>query len=265
MEIAELSAYSAAVRIIATLAIAVAMLFVVTPRMCADNGSIFGRVFDPEGNPVSGARVRANFIGSITGILPSAISDAEGRFSIDHLTFGDYFVTAEKEEVGFPRQDITFYTGLNPLSNPNVAKLTVDFKHSRVEVTVQLARKAGILFGTITDADTGEPVEACVELRRGSSGDYLQFGGVKADYRLLIPAGADVTMTIWTWGYEPLFYTDDAGKSILRIGEGNQLELNVRMKPSRKAPPSEVELQKMRESLEVSVCNTPRPELPKKD
>lgn len=252
-----------AMRTIAILVIAVAILFAWTPLTFAENGSIVGRVFDPDGNPVSGARVRANFTGSFDGIVPSAISDAEGRFSIDHLNFGGYLVAADKEEAGYPRQDVPFYTGLNPLSNPNVAKVDLNSKYSRVEVTVRLARKGGTLFGTIRDAATGKPIEPCAEFRRESAGDYLQLGSVKPDYRLLIPADADLTMTVWTWGYQPFFYTDHAGKRILRIGEGEQLQLDIRLKPTRNSTPTGIELQKMRESLEGSVCNAPRTELPK--
>jgi hypothetical protein len=168
------------------------------------NGAITGIVVGSAGKPVASARVKASFTGSFDGIVPSAITDSSGHFVINHLPFGGYFVTAAKEQDGFPDQSNAFYSGWN--SNPLPVEL--DSNHGEQTVTVHLGRKAGAIFGNVVDAETNEPVEPCAALRwkNDPAIAWSGTGLIKSAFRLLVPADTSFTVVVWQRGYEPWFY-----------------------------------------------------------
>lgn len=77
-------------------------------------GIIRGIVLDATGQPVEDARVRANFTGGFSGIVPSAQTDRSGRFVIQRLGWGGWYVTASKEQAGYPDESNGFYGGFSP-------------------------------------------------------------------------------------------------------------------------------------------------------
>jgi hypothetical protein len=118
-------------------------------------GIIGGVVLDATDQPVADARVRANFNGAWDGIVPNAFTDKSGHFVIRGLGWGEWYVTPSKEQDGYPDESNAFYAG--PSFAPVIVAL--DAEHPEQTVTVHLGRKAGTIFGTIADADSGEPVE----------------------------------------------------------------------------------------------------------
>ncbi|MCS7313012.1 MAG: TonB-dependent receptor, partial [Acidobacteria bacterium] len=105
-------------------------------------GSIFGKVVDPQGAPLPGATVTAT---SETGVKRSAVTDANGEFSIPFLTPGRYDVEVRLE--GFapfkapvtlsPGQRITLNVTLQPGAEVVVtAAPVVDITATTVGTTV---------------------------------------------------------------------------------------------------------------------------------
>lgn len=157
-------------------------------------GIIRGIVLDATGQPVQDAKVKANFTGSFSGMVPSAHTDKSGHFVIRHVVFGEWYVTASKEQGGYPDESNAFYSGFGS------APPTVDLSGNNTElfVTVHLGQKAGSISGTIADAESGKPLEPCARLqwKNVPSISWSGYGLLKSKFYLLVPADTDITLTI---------------------------------------------------------------------
>jgi hypothetical protein len=211
-------------------------------------GVIRGIVLDATDQPVEDARVRANFTSGFSGIVPSAHTDKSGQFVIRHLVWGEWYVTASKEQDGYPDESNAFYSGFGP------SLVTVDLGADNLEqfVIVHLGQKAGSISGTVADAETGNPVEPCARLQRKNvpRASWSGYGLIESKFHLLIPADTEITLMIWAWGYEPWVYKNNDGDDALRVHASNQLKLQIRLTPNhdRGRQPTDEELKKMRES-----------------
>jgi len=217
-------------------------------------GIIRGIVLDATENPVEDAMARANFKGGLSGIVPSARTDKSGHFVIQRLAWGEWYVTASKEEGGYPDESNAFYSGFDS------AQVTVDLGADNPErfVTVHLGKKAGSISGTISDAETGKLVEPCARLqwKNMPSIYWSGYGLLKSKFNLLVPADTDITVTIWAWGYEPWANKSDSGNDTLRVHASDELKLKVRLIPNndkgRKL--TDEELKNMREPISAGGC-----------
>jgi hypothetical protein len=222
-------------------------------------GVIDGLVLNGADEPVADAKVKANFTGGFSGMVPSGITDKSGHFVIRGLSLGEWYVTASKEVDGYPDESNAFYVGFS--STP--VTIALDARHREQTITVHLGRKAGTIFGTIVDAETGKPVEPCAELqwKHAPSISWSGYGLLKSKFRLLVPADTDITLAIWLWGYEPWFYEAEKGSDVLRVHASNQLELQVRLIPDKvkTRQPNEEELKEMNDSISANGCGTPAP------
>ena len=211
-------------------------------------GIIRGIVLDATDQPVEDATVKANFTGGFSGIVPSASTDRSGHFVIHRLVWGEWYVTASKEQDGYPDESNAFYSGFGS------APVTVDLDADKPErfVTVHLGQKAGSISGTVADAETGKPVEPCARLhwKNVPSIYWSGYGLLKSKFYLLVPADTDVTLMIWAWGYEPWVYKSDDGDDALRVHASDKLKLQVWLTRNhdKARRPTEEELKKMRES-----------------
>lgn len=215
-------------------------------------GIIAGVVLDASDQPVADATVQANFNGDRDRIPLPAFTDKSGHFVIRGLAWGEWYVTPSKEEDGYPDEDNTFYSG------PNFAPAFVvsDAEHPQQTVTVHLGRKAGTIYGTTTDADSGEPVEPCAHLqwKNVPSISWFGYGLLKSKFRLLVPADTDITLEVWAVGYEPWFYKGEDGTDVIRVPASNQLQLQVRLTPKQN---KKQELKKMHDSGVLVNCSSP--------
>ena len=217
-------------------------------------GIIRGMVLDATDRPVEDASVQAMFTGGFSGIVPSARSDKSGHFVIQRLVWGEWYVTASKEQEGYPDESNAFYSGFGSL--PATVDLGAD--HPEQFVTVHLGEKAGRISGTITDAETSEPVEPCARLQWKSVPliSWSGYGLVKSKFDLLVPADTDISMMIWAWGYEPWVYKNNDGDDALRVHASDQLKLQVRLIPNHEKarPQTDEELKKTRKSISAGGC-----------
>ena len=79
-------------------------------------GIVRGIVLDATEQPVEDASVKANFTGGFSGIVPIARTDKSGHFVIERLAWGEWYVTASKEQDGYPDESNAFYSGSNSIS-----------------------------------------------------------------------------------------------------------------------------------------------------
>ena len=227
-------------------------------------GMVQGVVLDASDQPVQDSQVRANFTGGFDGVVPTAHTDKLGHFVIQGLTLGKWSVTASKEHDGYPDESNGFYGGL---SSPAII-VALDARHAQQTVTVHLGRKAGVIFGSVADAHTGTPLEPCAELRWKHAPYYSWqgYGLLRADFRILVPADADITLTVWLWGYDPWFYRSKDGQDFFRVHAGDELSVSIQLAPNKdkRRPPMHEELKKMRDSISANGisahgCGEPAP------
>lgn len=218
-------------------------------------GIIRGIVLDATEQPVEDANVKADFTGGSSGIEPSARTDKLGNFVIRPLAWGEWYITASKEQDGYPDESNAFYSGFN--STP----VTVELAAGSPErfVTVHLGSKAGSISGTVADAETGKPIEPCARLqwKNVPSIYWSGYGLLKSKFNLLVPADRDIALTIWAWGYEPWEYKGNDGNDALRVHASDELKLKVRLIPNndKGRQPTDEELKKMRESISAGGCD----------
>lgn len=153
-------------------------------------GQIAGRVVDVNSQPVRGALVRAT---NQTDPLLTAeiLTDPDGQFLLPRLAVGDWTV----EVVG-----VSGYT-LPPIRpEPDGVFRDVQVAASQTTTLSEdfvLEPLPGILKGTVTDEDSGQPIEnALITVRAGNNVRGTATTGAGGEYSLEVPGGEyDVTAT----------------------------------------------------------------------
>jgi hypothetical protein len=200
-------------------------------------GSIEGTATYEDGKPVHGATVYAHPLDRGMGaMVPHADSDENGHFiiRIDRSWFGRFAVAGKKEDEDYPDMTMQFYSD----GTFQVVKLTS--RHPRATVAIRLGPKAGVLVGTVADADTGVPLNTCVDFRRASNpNNFLTGTGlVNARYRVLVPSNTDVLMSIWLAEYKPWYYPGTSDKSHstpVHLKPGEEQALDIRLEAGKSA------------------------------
>ena len=161
-------------------------------------GVIRGEVTDSSGAPISGAKVYCERPGLVVKVTPTT-TDGNGKFEISGLAIGTYIVFASKEEAGLPDTSSSFYA-----DRPEEVALSQ--MRPAANVVVEMPPRAGELHGTVTDAESGEPI-AGAQVRLTRSGDpnrFLQFASGLKDgmFKVLIPAGRRIDVSVSAGGYQ---------------------------------------------------------------
>ncbi|HKV82822.1 MAG TPA: carboxypeptidase regulatory-like domain-containing protein [Candidatus Sulfotelmatobacter sp.] len=187
-------------------------------------GSISGTVVNERGTPIAGVRVGARLVGRVLLYqAPYTETDVRGYFSIDRLQWGQYSVFAMKLASGYPNTEYSSFYGDG--SGP---KVTITPAAPTATVHIRLGSKAGILTGSVKDADTGAPVNAGFKLIRAASpGDWLSTSQ-PSSYRVLLPPRKDVLIRVSAPGYK----TWDRPKPF-RLQSGEEMHLDISLRPSR--------------------------------
>lgn len=197
-------------------------------------GVIRGIAVDENGAAVQGAMVNADSVAG-GGLIQHTLiryvtTDATGHFSIDGLDWGKYDVFAKKEDSAYPNTNFSFY------DNGSEPEATITPTLPTADVQIRLGPKAGILTGSVTNADTGAPVNAGFKLIRAASLDNWFSTSQPPNYRVLLPSSTDILLEVsapgfktWTLGH-PL-HLEPAAEMRLDI----QLELShdLGLHPSR--------------------------------
>jgi hypothetical protein len=151
---------------------------VTTIRMALEPSTISGKVINAEGWPVAGATVLQHTVaGRPVPGLPSATTDAEGRFKLDQVA--------------------VYKTGDGPLQAAHFTVLHPDHpeatgKASTLPAEVVVALQAGcVVTGTVTDRVTGRPAAGAeITARRVDEwGEFFAASGEDGRFRLVVPEG----------------------------------------------------------------------------
>jgi hypothetical protein len=203
-----------------------------TPIQSKGNGEgvIQGVVLGEGGQPVHGAKVHAELSGvAMAKKVRYVETDESGFFLIDRLDFGNYYVGAMKEEVGYGSSDSSFFND-HPL--PTVP---LSGQHRIADVNVNLGPKAGILMGTISDALTGKPIPAGFDLVQVKDRSKWMRTSAGPNFRVLIPSSKEIEVKVSAPGYETWLYPDPAIPSqVLRMDPGAEIHLDIHLKSAHK-------------------------------
>jgi hypothetical protein len=189
-------------------------------------GSVEGVVLDLQGKPIPGADVYALPEVDMRILAASATTDSTGKFTLQSLQPGGYFVYAYKESDGYPNGFFRFLTA--PGGQTQVAakveagKVTTGvtmrlakFAHLKVHITDE---KGNLLGGGITFTREDQP------------GDYGM--GTSGEVSMLVPP-VPFRLTIDSDGYESWHYggANYAGKAgLIALKPDQTLTLDVRLR-----------------------------------
>jgi hypothetical protein len=187
---------------------------------------ILGQVFNAEGLPVSNARVIAYPVMPLEGVLPAAVSDKEGRFSIAVEQMGKFVLAASKMEEGYPNPVNAFY---NPTPDA-LTEVMVEGNQAPPFVTIRLGAKAGKITGRIVDAETNQPVgEVRISLCRVQAPNYCQRHTAQQPlerFQFLVPA-VPFTMHVSAPGYEDWYGNDGTRPELFQVAADSVREFNI--------------------------------------
>ena len=189
-----------------------------------DAGSIRGTVVDENNVAVAGALVNADPLdGRPRGSLIRYVeTDASGHFLIDRLGWGRYRIFAKKEASAYPETRFSFY------DSGGIPEATITQTSPTADAQIRLGPKAGILTGSVTNAETAAPVNAAFKLIRTTSTDHWFSTSQGTNYRVLLPSATDVLVEVSSPGYKTW---TSSGPLILQAGA--EMHLNISLEVSR--------------------------------
>jgi hypothetical protein len=200
-------------------------------------GSISGTVTGEDGKPVSSAAVYAPRLiesnASWIGAIPERETDADGHYTFERLGYGPYHLMATKPDAGYADGPDGFFFPFD-----QQIEVVLSETNSNATIDLKLGKKAGMVAGTVRDADTGGPIDSYVEIR--CLPDTRRFRGerLSAQFRLNIPSDTPVTMKAIKEGYEDWWYTRDGAVAVIQAKRGETVYIDVKLRPKATPPNS---------------------------
>src|SRR5229473_8455870 len=192
----------------------------------ASSGKITGTLVDGDGVPVPHMSVEAcpTDVG-FSGILPSAMTDRQGKFVIKIRISHEperWAVYPYDEETGYySRPGYGFYMGREAYSQ--TVELSPKSPEASVELT--LGPKAGAIKVHVVDAATGAAVAPQLTFAWASQPEketIVGFSYGTEDFRILVPANTDLTLNVTAQGYKIWAYP-----GVINVGPGQDLPLDI--------------------------------------
>lgn len=193
----------------------------------ASAATIRGIVLDGAQAPIRDAKVRLMDIRKVgEGIIRYVYSDSSGKFTIDHVPPGTYFVYAQKTQNGYGDPAFAFFSSGAPPS-PEVKILNED---QNFDVIVNLGMPGGHLNVSLIDGDSGMPVsKARYRLSLAKNPAIYISSSATEDGEISTPAPAEpLNLTINAPGYKSV------SLSGLQLKSGGQKQLTIKMNKNEK-------------------------------
>jgi hypothetical protein len=197
-------------------------------------GSIEGTLTDYAGMAVSGATVYAMRIGRpAVSAIPTADTDAGGHYIFKRLDYGRYAVAPAKPADGYP----TSFQVPN-CTHTQYPQIELSDENQSAKLDLRFGKKAGVLVGTVTDADSGNPVDANVEFRCiVDPSEFVSGSGLtNARFKVLVPSDTPVSMTVSQKGFQNWQFIRNGVVEPILLAPGEILTLEIRLKRNSAKP-----------------------------
>jgi hypothetical protein len=213
-----------------------AMPFHMNRHFTPQFGGIEGRVMDDNGQPISGATVYAAKTDLLTGRIPHALTDKQGKFTFKGLPPGAYELSAKKDDDGYPNPDSAFHYGRA------IAKVTVTVYESQVTrgVIVKIGNKMGVLVLHVINATTKRPIKnSKVTLRRLDNPEFKYITGpydAEGTNKKIPAPSSPFTIEVSAPGYEIWRYRKEGSQrqaDSLQVAPSETKELTVPLRPHK--------------------------------
>ena len=173
----------------------------------AQNSSVSGHVYDSEGHPLAGARVIPFPLEvGMSGLVPSAVSTADGSYRLALPAYGRTRICASKEGAGYP--DTTSAIFLSGKENEPVVNLVAETH--LYDIDIRLPPPDGRLDLTVTDKNSGLAIpNARITLRRDEypSVMYATDIGETGHFYIELP-NRPIQIFVTAGGYQTFRYKD---------------------------------------------------------
>jgi hypothetical protein len=164
----------------------------------APMGSICGMVQDENGAPASFVKVVAMYDGPHSGPYPLGKTDSTGHYCVDNVAPGDYLMSAEDPEKGYPEMYSNFYS-----SQRRDPEVHIAIGNLKGHADWRIPYKAGFVEVVLTDARTGKPIIpmffSLVVQSRPETG--VMRGSRASTAALLVPPNENVYFKVSAPGY----------------------------------------------------------------
>jgi hypothetical protein len=160
-------------------------------------GCVNGKVVDENQTPVPAVKV------TLMPVQPTPVSQVfryvktsdEGRFNLNNIGPGTYWIITSKREDGYPD------TGARIYREDRAPVITVSTSASCIEETVSLGLKAARILITALDNRSHQKIQqSSVKIIKPSTGAWI---GTEAGTEVFVPAFTELTVTVHTSGYRP--------------------------------------------------------------
>ncbi len=197
-------------------------------------GAIKGIVLDGQSNPIPGAKVYDEPMGSARiGKDHFVETDQSGRFYLTDVPIGKTMVIATKTDLGYPDARFALFSG-----NEILPTVEVKAGQTTSDVMVKLLAKGGLLKGKIVDFRSGLPVAMSrITLSRVDHPEWPMETNPARDgtFEFVIPSKPmhfEVTAPGYkTWTYEQS--TLSKGHAPLTVRPEVTEEINVNLEPTK--------------------------------
>jgi hypothetical protein len=201
-------------------------------------GAVEGQVVDADGRPLAGATVEVRPADQtvVSGALPVAYTDDDGKFFLDGIAPGTHLIYASKEDENYPSTFLAFFVA----DQASIPKVTVYDRQVTEGTLVRLGPKAARLVGRVIDFRTRQPVEEAeiVLYREDNPDNHFSFG-LNMDggrfQRLIPPIG--FRMKVSSPGYDDWFYGQDetpVQSLVIRAEPDTTKEIVISLRPSKR-------------------------------
>ena len=190
-------------------------------------GTICGTVLDQDGSPASSVKVSPFYMGGHSGGVPFAKTDEQGHYCIKGLALGDYYMTADDPERGYPNMASGFFSTGRGRSQ---VRLTATKLNGHADWKIPY--KAGFVKVELLDAQSGKPVDAMFfDLLVQSRPEVgHMFGSAGSTTPLLVPPNENIVVTVMAPGYRK---ETDKGpqRTVINLLPGQTKELRIALQP----------------------------------
>jgi hypothetical protein len=190
-------------------------------------GSICGTVLNENGSATSSIRVSPFYIGAHSGGVPFARTDEQGHYCLRGLPFGDYDMTADDPDKGYPSMTSGFFP-----TTPLRSRLSLSATDLNEHADWKIPYRAGFVKVDLVDAQSGKPIvpmffDLVVQSRPEVGHMY---GSTASTTALLVPPNEDVIVTIHAPGYRK--DTDkEPQRTVVNLLPGETKELHIPLQP----------------------------------